>query len=70
MVEEGETRAYAQCCAMGGIVSGGIVGDDFRISAAMVGRLRVEKKLTYVGTPSRILLVRKLAGREKKRAAR
>ena len=41
MVEEGETRAYAQCWAMGGVVSGGVVEAAFRISAAMVGRLRV-----------------------------
>ena len=40
MVEEGETRAYAQWWAMGGAVSGGVVGATFWILAAMVGRLR------------------------------
>ena len=34
VVEEGETRVYAQWWAMGGIVSGGVVGAAFRISAA------------------------------------
>ena len=51
MVEEGETMPYANCYAMGGVVSDGVIGANFQVSDAIVGQLRVGVLFCFFRAP-------------------